>query len=338
MELTRLYAYSIEPLKNVEAAPRPEGGAARLTSELRSIFESLGNSAEANIKVDFQVDQTSRTNSVRDEMMRFGFGSGAEARSAAAALAARLGSVMDRRSSACLLVLGGWHETERARVSVWMFPKDEALRLRRSGKESIIEVLSDIFSRTSRLRKAAVFEGKNRKADFLRGRILDFQVASPARPAADFWIRDFLHCLLALHGEAGTRELARCLRKAYEAATVPSDKEAIYSAIASVRHSPRTRWSLRSFAETYLHSPSKEVFLQGAANTAASDSMFDFDREVFERALNFRVFQLEGDVYVSAPFDQVGPNRPVSVTADETRQLTCSGVVVSEAVRGRRHA
>jgi hypothetical protein len=80
---------------------------------------------------------------------------------------------MDLRSHACLLVCAAYQDGARRRVTLWTFPKDEALRLRHNRSGSSIDYLEDVFSRNSKLRKAALFEGQQRRTDFLTGRVLD---------------------------------------------------------------------------------------------------------------------------------------------------------------------
>ena len=40
------------------------------------------------------------------------------------------------------------------------------------------------------LRKAAIFEGRNLRNEFLQGRVLDFQADKISQDVADFWISD----------------------------------------------------------------------------------------------------------------------------------------------------
>jgi hypothetical protein len=116
------------------------------------------------------------------------------------------------------------------------------------------------------LRKAALFEGKNRKTDFIGGKVFDFQTSSQSREVADFWIVRFLHGVLAVHGPTGTRHLARCLHEAYEKTEGLDAKEQIYSAVIAVRQSRRPRWSLREFANQYLTGAAREAFVRAAPN------------------------------------------------------------------------
>ena len=285
------------------------------------------------IPVDFRVDQASRTSPVRENLRALAFGNVAASLAASNQLAARLSSVMDRRSSACLLVMAGLKDGARSRVAMWTFPQEAALRLSQGTR---IEVLDDVFNLRSRMRKAAIFEGQDRRTDFIRGHVLDFQAASPNRQAADFWIDDFLQCELAMRGDAGTRELARCVKKAYQEAATSQEQEALHAGMMALRTSPRRRWSLAAFADSFLTGDIKGTFLSLAANDASVNADFDFVREVFDRTLNFRVFRLDGDVFVSAPFDEVGPDRRVVLTGGEDqRLLRCEGTVLSEEVKAR---
>lgn len=336
MKLARLFAYNVEPGRKAEGLITPTGGAIQVNQGVEDVFTTLMKEMNARDPVDCRVDQTTRTNEVRDLLLTISFGTGPGPSGAAKAFAERLGSVMDRRSSPCLLVMGSLLDGPKVRLVICTFPQEAAIRLSAQGARSSIEMLEDVFSIRSKLRKAAVFEGQNRRTDFIRGNVLDFQARSTDRQAADFWIDSFLDCQLALHGDAGTRELARCIKKAYQAAESSSEQEALHAGMVALRTSPRHRWSLASFADTYLTGASKDAFISLAANETSVHADFDFVREVFDQTLNFRVFRLEGDVFVSAPFDQVGPNRSVVVTDEnERRLLRCEGSVVKEEVRTR---
>jgi hypothetical protein len=161
--------------------------------------------------------------------------------------------------------------------------------------------------------------------------VLDLQAAS-LNASANYWIEDFLDCRFGLEGKAGTRLLAKHLRAAYEAATGQSDKDQIYNAMVAVRTSPKSTWSAKSFASQYLQGEAKRLFEQSVPSDMRS-LQFKFDRGEFERKLNFRVFQLETNVYVSAPFGEIGNS--VKLSDGANRKLKCEGVVLDEKLRAR---
>ena len=89
---------------------------------------------------------------------------------------------------------------------------------------------------------------------------------------------------------------------------------------------------MSQFAGEYLKDEAKRLF-EKSVPTELRQLRFHFERDEFEKKLNFRVFHLENDVYVSAPFDAVG--KSVKVKAGRQRKLNVEGVIVDEKLRAR---
>jgi hypothetical protein len=337
MNLFRVHAYSISPSRTADALVEPEGGTISVIAELRRVIQENINGADFDKRtiIDFQLDPATRTNQTRDMVLGFGFGEPAVARAAALSLARRLAQAMDQRSTPCLFVQAAFQEGQRREVYLWIFPQDEAFRLRRGPAGPAIEVLTDVFSRTSRLRKAARFQGRNLRSEFLSGHVLDFQTNNASRVVADFWIVRFLDGRFGIGGDAGTRLLARVVRKAYDDCPELEDKEAIYTAVMAMRRSPQMRVSLRDFADRYLQGAARDAFIAAVPNQESLGSVFEFSREVFDSTVQFRVFQLDTGVFVSSPLTQIGES--VQITEGQRRQLSCRGRILEEQLR-TRHA
>jgi len=342
MELFRLYAFEVTPQRKITPDERvaPTGGAFPVKAEIQEVLDNLLISSKlpTQATVDFRVDGSTnlqqRKNVVRNLVMDFAFGSTAKAKAAAQALAEKLGEAMDDRSPPTLLMLTASRNGTDRRATLWAFPQDEAFQFRPSRSGASIKVLTDIFSRSSRLRKAALFDGKERQTDFWNGHILDLQSTGGFGKAADYWITSFLECRFGMEGEAGTKLLAKHLQGTYESVS-GSGREQLYGAMVAIRTSPKQTWSMVQFAKNYLQGDVKDRFLQSVPPEQRNLS-FKFQREVFEAKLNFRVFQLENNIYVSAPFDTVGDNKAVRILDGQQRKLRCEGVVVNEQVRARR--
>ena len=330
VNLLRVHAYSVSPGRTAEASAEPEGGAVSATAELRRVIQDNINSADFDRRtaIDFQVDPTTRTNQTRDLVLAFAFGESAGARVAALSLARGLAQAMDQHSTPCLFVPVAFQDGEKRAVYLWTFPRDEAFRLRRDGAGPAIEVLTDVFSQTSRLRKAARFQGRNLRSEFLSGRVLDLQTNNASRVVADFWIVRFLHGRFGISGDAGTRLLARVVRKAYDDCGQLDDKEALYTAVMAMRRSPQKRVSLRDFADRYLEGAAHDAFIAAVPNQDSLDSVFEFSRDVFDSTVQFRVFQLDTGVFVSSPLAQIGES--VQITEGKRRQLSCRGRILNE--------
>lgn len=335
MELFRLHAYSVFPQRTAEEQIPIVGGAVRVTADLRSVMESnlLDADFERQPTVDFNVDETTRTNEVRDLVMAFAFGDGSPARAAALRLAERLADAMDLRSSACLFVPVAYRADTKRRVVLWIFPRDEAFQLHTGPEGPTIELLRDIFSQTSRHRKSALFEGRELRTDFLQGRILDHQAKSVNLDVADFWKARFLNCVLSMRDEVGSRLLAKAVRKAFEHTEVPEQRQQLHAAVTAVRYSPHRRLSLTTFANRYLDPDIRPMFLSALPNDDTRHALFTFDRQTFDSVLQFRVFELDSGVFVSSPLDEIGES--VQVHTGATTELTCRGVVRNEYLRAR---
>lgn len=239
MELFRIYAYAVTPQRKAEVKQAPSGGAFPVNDDIRSALDGLfvKSKLASQASVDFRIDGGGngkpRQHTVRDLVLDFAFQGPAKAKAAAQALSTRLADSMDERSpSATLFILAAGRSGARRRMTMWAFPQDEAFQFRSSNNRPRIRLLDDVFSRSSRLRKAALFEGRNRNSDFLSGRILDLQTMGGFGKAADYWISTFLDCRLGLEGEAGTRLLAKHLREAYESLADQADRDQLYNAMA----------------------------------------------------------------------------------------------------------
>jgi len=337
MDLFRVNAYSVAPSRREEPPVEPEGGSVKLNRNLKNVIEENLKSAsfDQRTTVDFQLDPNTRTNAIRDAVLTYAFKTGAPVQTAAKTLARQLSAAMDLRSDACLLVIAARREDAVRAVTLWTFPRDEAFRLHRGRGGPSIEVLTDIFSQRSDLRKAANFEGEQLRNHFLSGRVLDFQANNSSREVADFWISRFLQCRFGIAGDAGTRMLGRSLRAAFELSPALEDKEALFRAVMAVRGSRRRRLSLKDFADEYLDEPVRERFIRTAPNPESLTSVFDFKRDVFDANLQFRIFQLETGVFVSSPLGEIGQS--VQISGGEQRVLSCEGVITDERLR-RRHA
>lgn len=338
MELFRIYAFAVTPQRTADQRSQPSGGAFAVNDEIREALDKLFASskltsqAPVDFLVDGEEDLQKRRHVVRDAVMQFAFGASAQAKSAASSLAARLADSMDERSPATLLLLSGCREGAKRRTTIWAFPQDQAFQFRPSKAGARIRLLDDIFSRSSRLRKAALFEGGQRRTDFWSGRVLDLQTTGGFGRGADYWIAAFLGCRLGLEGEAGTRLLVKYLRQTYDSADNQEIRDQLFGAMMAIRTSPKRTWSLKQFARNYLNVEAKKAFIAEVPEELAGMS-FAFDRKVFEDKLNFRIFRLQDDVYVSAPFGTIGSS--VQVSEGKQRRLQCEGVVVDEKVRAR---
>jgi hypothetical protein len=337
MDLFRVHAFSVDPVRTLDGGNTPEGGRIDITSSLRSALQRNFMAAKFNkrARVDFDVDPETRTNNIRDQIMNYAFGNSRSADASATQLSILLSEAMDLRSKPNLFIITSLRSDDLRRVVLWIFPRDTAFRLITGEENPTLQELTDIFSQTSRLRKAASFEGRNIRTNFLHGRILDFQSGYEALDIADFWIERFLQCRFSISGEAGSRLLADAFKEAADASITMEEKEQLIAAIMAIRNSPRSRWSIREIADSFLEGNPRDVFLESTPNVETRSSTFEIDRDVFNSVLKFRIFSLDTGVFVSSPLEEVGNS--VSLEGDEEKTLECRGTVLDQKVR-TRHA
>ena len=307
-----------------------------MNADISKLFNStiVNSRFDKCLEVNFTFSDD-RENEIRSLISQYADNDDQIINAAAVELAERLAFSMDRRSSPCLFVITGFIKGEMNQIILWAFPKDEALRLNVSTKGSTIELLNDIFSQTSRLRKAASFEGGRHANSYLSGKIVDYQANQSERQIARFWIEEFLQCCLALSPAAGTKILADSLKVMSQKTKNFDEQQKITAAVMSVRNSPKKSWTPTSFADAYFDNVLKKRFLKCLPNTVSEHLLFDFDKETFDLKVGYSSYELDTGAVVTTPLNQVGVS--VQVSEGENPTLTCEGRVMSERLRTRRN-
>lgn len=346
MELTRLFGYAIEPQRKVpdDLFNEPLGGKLAVGESLRIALDNSLRTAEKSNKMSevvLRVDEDpdhDRTCPVRDAVLKVTFGDDEDPSAGAVWLACQLSRAMDQRSKECLLLVAAYEEEGKSkrRMAAWIFPQDEAFRFTSGEDGNDIELLTEIFSRTSAYRKMAVFEGRKLATSFISAQVLDFQFGRKD-DVADFWIERFLEARLSITPAAGTKLLADALKRASDADISPTENEQVHNAALAIRTMPQTHWSLDEFADTFLAGKAREVFLATPPNATARISSFELDRPALERSLAYRNFKLPNNVWVSAPIEEVGDDKLVRLErADDAHDGTGEKISIeAEVVQDR---
>lgn len=337
MQFSAIYAFSIVPQKGSDKMSSPQGGALKVTPDLQKLLSEAFNKSLSKLhsSVDFVFpDSDTREHEVRSAVMDFAFKKGSQ-RTAALKLAQRLSMAADNRSPAALFVIAV-HELKNKdvkAVSMWSFPREIAFQFS-SSKSNLakLEVLTDIFSHGSKMRKAAYYEGRDLRTEFLTGKVLDLQTSSLLGAGANYWIEDFLGARHSITPEAGTAALAKALKITFDKSTSEHQKKLMSAAVA-VHSLPANEWSLESFAKHHFDDGELiNSFLQNVPNDETKVSRFRFHKETFERILNFITYKLESNVFVSAPFGSVGKEVKID---EKNRTLSCEGKILDERIKSR---
>jgi len=339
--LTRLYAYAVAAQKGVEAPDAPSGGALTVVGPLGPVVDRatsqapVGSWLEVHLNVDTR--DPNRGHPVRSAAIALAYGDTTAADAAADALALRLSVHMDERMKGCLLAVAVAQLTGGRSVTLWTFPRDEALRFVASEQGAPrVEVLQNAFSQSSNLRKAAILRGADSGAtSFLTAKVADLQTGGRAETAA-YWIDDFLHAQLSLAAGTGSIALARALKDAWESAPSDDIRDQYYSAAIAVRASTAARTSLKSFADSYLTGTAKSRFLQTRDAREHRSRQFQFDPTAFDRVANFRVLRTANGLRISAPFATADDLLEFNeIEGGLRREVIARGTVVDDKVAAR---
>ncbi len=335
MLLLRVYAYTVTPRRDTAEGERSPaaGGVVQLTPTLREViinaFAKIDKSALTTVDFDLGAN---REHELRDDLMKIAFGPTQAPKSAAERVAARLSAVMDNRSHPGLLVLSVEEEEATRRVSMLLLPREDVVQLKGNRDEEVLlNLLRDVFSTGSGLRKVARVEGHNSKTQFLSAEILDFQLAAQNKSVADFWVKDFLRAKLKISSESGTRLLTDALQRAFTVAS-EDNREAVVAAILRARAGNVRKTSLAKYAEE-LPNELQDAFLRGVSEELQSVT-FEINRNVVKEKLGRRIFETQDGVVIYAPTEAVGDVVRVE-TDGQTRTVRYAGVISNERMIGR---
>jgi len=341
----KIHAYEVIPQRLQEVAANPKGGAfeadAAFKLELKKYLEKskLLKRPEVAFRIDFKSETGVQDHPVRSRVMNYCFGKPSTAKKASMELAKRLSKSMDDRSPYTLLLFVAYKSEENddfRRLVLWAFPKDEPFQFSAKGDKSKIEIPKNIFSRSSSFKKGSLYEGYESDAAFLQGFVIDRQAENSWGTAADYWVSSFLDSQFTLSGSAGTRLLARTLKLTHDDLTEQKDRNQITDSIRAAFTSNKKRFSMQQYANEYLTDTAKSTFISKAPPEAVKVK-FDFDKAEFEEKVQLRVFRLDNDVVVSAPFSTI--NNSVKLTGRDSKRIRVTGTIVEETVKpGRKRA
>ena len=340
--LQRAYAALILPAKGAPIVEPPTTYVLRLEQQFRRGLTSAIDKAKGRhfSAVVLRMDDQ-REHPVRELLLKLAFGQTRTPLTAMTDLAARLSTCTDKRTGPSLMVSTLEERGETRRVSMYVFPQEETYTLKRAedASEAFLELLHT-FVLQSRLQKVARFEGKNIKSHFISGEVADLQIGTGPRTAADYWVDSFLDAEFSLNEYKGTTLVAAGLKAAFDKGD-PAEKQQVMEAAIALMADNRRAWSLHKIAASLIPEASRGIFCSVANNEETLTNSFMLSKDLLKARINYRVFQLENGIWVSAPFAEIGHGVKIEARGKK-RTLIASGVVESEGVQSnakkrRRH-
>jgi predicted acetyltransferase len=216
MPITHIHSYLVQPGKNLDVTELSAVSGTEIKLEGK-IFEMMseiyGRSGGAgDLSVRFASD--SKQNDARDLIVDYAV---SPTESSGRLIAERLQSFTDGTPGLGLLFLirGTEEEGASTRTIVSRFPADVGIlaEVQKSGLE--IEYLEQVFMKSSKRYKAAIYEDADPSTGFWKGQVVDRQINSnDVRATADYWLLDFLASELFTTSISGSRRFGRIINQA----------------------------------------------------------------------------------------------------------------------------
>lgn len=338
-----VWAFVVVPGRGSDSPSEPVGGPMEASS---GIDEALTGStrrardvdwAEVVFRVQEIVDPDGaerRSCESRDLVKDLAFADETRADAAALDLARRLSRSMDQRTPLPhLLVAKASVRNGKGDTRLWAFPQDEAFRFSVTDRPTL-ELLDQVFSRMSRLRKAAAFQGEDNDSDFITGRVLDQQAGRQPTEVARYWWDYFLDCDFRMTPAQGTSMLAKAIQTAMTRQTEPERRRELGVVAAFIPQAPARLRSLEDIVDDLVPDHLRQEVLMSSPHPHLNAQPFTLEPATFRTLVGSLIFQLEGGVIVTSPVDLVdrgdGLDRPVRVDGSHLR---CDGEIVTERYR-----
>jgi hypothetical protein len=338
-----VWAYVVVPGKGAESPSDPVGGRMDSSSYLD---DALAGSTRRVRDVDwaevvFRVQEISepgtaprRSCESRDLIKSLAFADAASADSSALDLARRLSRSMDQRTPLPhLLVAKATLRGRKGETRLWAFPQDDVFRFSVTDRPTL-ELLDQVFSRMSKLRKAARFDGENNDSDFIMGQVLDQQAGRQPTEVARYWVDNFLDCDFRMTPAQGTTMLAKAIQTALTRQTEPERRRELGVVAAFIPQAPARLRSLEDIVDELVPDHLRQEVLMSSPYPRLNAQPFTLESATFRALVGSLIFQLESGVIVTSPVSLVdrgdGLDRPVRV---EGNHLSCEGEIVTERYR-----
>lgn len=331
MKLFRVHAFAVKPRRTSDIRDQMVGGPIKISNEISSLIdENIEESDFLNqSEIAFNFSGPERSNSTRDLVISYGYDDEEKSNLAAQLLAQKLSLAMDKRSKPTLFLLASKSDGDIRKITLWTFPSDTAFKLEMINNIPTLYILSEVFSQSSLLRKAVLYQGnKLIRSDFTTGFVLDNQATGYV---SNYWMRIFLESDFFLKEIMGTRVLATALKDTFNTLSDQYEKDKVFSSIISTQHLPREIWSFLDFANEMLDGKARDEFLKQIANKNCMNEKFSINKQEFKSLIGKKIYYLESGVSVISPLDEIG--KSVYINNDEEPRLECSGIIQKELVR-----
>lgn len=296
MPIEKIYTVLVPPLRNQPSQDLP-GSEIKLKGELFELLNKAFQAAakECSIQVQFRSDN--QTNQMRTLLQNLLLRPSLDETKA---LFTNLATISTHvfGLALCFALLG--HEGRTHSIYIARFPATEAIRTQ-LGKSLKVEIVKDIYMKSHRNYKAALFQDTSVRNGFWQGGVVDKQINNFQKEIANYWIFGFLQSDFLISGKSGSYMFAKAVGSLINKEKDPSKKDQLV-ALATLSSNFDTKTiSLGGLCDRCnLSVELKEQLKAGLDNPQAYESEFVFDKQEFAKTVAFRSEYLDNGAILTA--------------------------------------
>lgn len=217
------------------------------------------------------------------------------------------------------------------------FPASEGLRTQITKDQFQVEVV-DIFLKSSKAYKAALYRDSSLESGFWTGMAVDKQVSEQGKDLSEYWIRDFLQSELLMTSKSGTAMISKTLRKAMDGSKDLQGKQQLINLSTLLPNFDGQHISMGDVCRRLaVPVEVREVLKANLEHPRLFDEVFEFSLDEYSKHSVFRSVYLDQGAILTAAssnFDECF-NAEIVNSDENISRYSTTGKVIDIKVRKR---
>ncbi len=199
----------------------------------------------------------------------------------------------------CFFIIG--KKGNQTTIFICRFPAAEAIRTNLDENNFKVDVVKDIYLRSSKFYKSVLYQDESIKNGFWKGKAIDKQTNHKDREISEYWIKDFLKSDFEVTSKSGTATLALSLKDAIQKEEELDNKQQLISFSNMLMNHDSQNITINEQCNNFgMSEELKEKIKSNLKCKAFFDSRFTFDKEEFISQAVFRTVYMKNGAILSA--------------------------------------
>lgn len=221
------------------------------------------------------------------------------------------------------IILG--KDENNSRLFFCRIPAETGITVENKLNSIKFDVKEDVYVKNSKKYKADFFDEID---DFVVGYATDKQVTDSykkVKSMSDYWIKDFLHCEIAITPQRGSKMLSEAIRKTIETSENEFVKQELVSVTSTIPNMNEKVCSFESFFELANLSENTKIEVLEKLQGQDLASKFQLNSEVFMENCSYKIIVLDNGAMAIASTSDFDNVWTVTDSSDGLKKLSTSG-------------